>query len=100
MLLVVPFAIWGVESYRSGGGGSDAVATVNGLSITQREFDNELRRQQDQLRRMLGRNFDASVFDTPETRRALLDSLVSQKVLASAAHKAHLTVTDDMLVDL
>ena len=32
----------------------ETVATVNGLDISQREFAEELRRQQDQLRRMFG----------------------------------------------
>ncbi|HWA36424.1 MAG TPA: SurA N-terminal domain-containing protein [Burkholderiales bacterium] len=100
MLLVVPFAIWGVESYRSGGGGSDTVAEVNGLKISQRELENELRRQQDQLRRMLGRNYDPAVFDTPETRRTLLESLISQKLLASAAQQAKLTVSDEAIAEL
>jgi peptidyl-prolyl cis-trans isomerase D len=99
-LLIVPFAIWGVESYRSGGGGSDTVAEVNGLKISQREFEGELRRQQDQLRRMLGRGYDPAVFDTPETRRTLLESLVSQKLLASAAQKANLAVSDEAVADL
>jgi peptidyl-prolyl cis-trans isomerase D len=98
-LLVVPFAIWGVESYQTGGRG-DAVATVNGLRVSQQEFDGEMRRQQEQLRRMLGRNYDPAVFDTPETRSTLLNSLISQKLVASAAQQGNLTVTDDMLVEL
>jgi peptidyl-prolyl cis-trans isomerase D len=100
MLLVVPFAIWGVESFRSSGARPDTVAEVNGLRISQREFESELRRQQDQLRRMLGRNYDPAVFDTAETRRALLDSLISQKLLSSAAQKGGLAVTDEMIADL
>jgi peptidyl-prolyl cis-trans isomerase D len=98
-LLVVPFAIWGIESYRVTGG-RDTVATVNGINITSREFEGELRRQQDQLRRMLGRNYDAAVFDTPESRRTLLEAIIAQKLVASAANKANLTVSDDALIDL
>jgi peptidyl-prolyl cis-trans isomerase D len=99
-LLIVPFAIWGVESFRTSGARPDTVAEVNGLRISQREFESELRRQQDQLRRMLGRNYDPAVFDTAETRRSLLDSLISQKLLASAAQKGGLAVTDEMIADL
>jgi len=99
-LLIVPFAIWGIESYQTSGGRADTVATVNGIQISQREFESELRRQQDQLRRMLGRNYDPAVFDTAEMRRTLLESLVSQKLIASVARDANLTVTDEMLADL
>jgi peptidyl-prolyl cis-trans isomerase D len=99
VLLVIPFAIWGLESYDFGGS-RGAVATVNGMEISQREFEEQLRQQQEQLRRMLGRNYDPAILDTPESRAAILDSLISQRLVASAAAEANLTVTDDMLVEL
>jgi peptidyl-prolyl cis-trans isomerase D len=99
-LLIIPFAIWGIEAYQSSGGRADTVATVNGIPISQREFESEMRRQQDQLRRMLGRNFDPAIFDNAEARRSLLDRLVQQKLMVSAARDGNLTVTDEMLADL
>ncbi|HLS86496.1 MAG TPA: SurA N-terminal domain-containing protein [Burkholderiales bacterium] len=98
-LLIVPFAIWGLESSQFGGG-SGSVASVNGLEISQQEFDAEVRNQQDQLRRMLGRNYDPEMLDTPESRAALLDSLVSRRLIESAALEAKLTVPDEQLVEL
>jgi peptidyl-prolyl cis-trans isomerase D len=98
-LIALTFATWGIESYTRMRGGRDTVATVNGLDISAREFDDELRRRNDQLRQALGGNYDPSQFDTPEMRRGLLESLVSQRLVASAAYSAHLTVTDEALVD-
>jgi peptidyl-prolyl cis-trans isomerase D len=98
-LLIVPFAIWGVESYKVGGS-ADTVATVNGLRISAREFEEALRNQQDELRRMLGRNFDPAIMDTAESRAALLDSLVERRLVESAAREANLTVPDEVLVGL
>ena len=98
-LIALTFATWGIESYTRMVGGRDTVAKVNGIEISAREFDEELRRRNDQLRQALGGNFDPSQFDTPEMRRGVLESLVSQRVIASAANRAHLTVTDDALVD-
>lgn len=99
-LIAITFATWGIESYTRFRGGADTVATVNGLTITQREFDAELRRQQDQMRRMFGRNFDPAILEKPEARSALIDSLVTQRLLASAAQRADLTVSDEMLAEL
>jgi len=99
-LIAVTFATWGIESYTRFRGGADTIATVNGLSVSQREFELEMRRQQERLRRMLGGNFDPAVLERPESRRALLDSLVTQRLLASEAQKASLIVSDDMLVEL
>jgi peptidyl-prolyl cis-trans isomerase D len=98
-LLVVPFAIWGVESYRFAGGGRDAVAIVDGANISQREFGEELRRQQDQLRQMFRGQIDPAALDTPEARHALLQSLISQRVVAREAIRSDVGVPDELLYD-
>ena len=98
-LIALTFVTWGIESYTTMRGGRDTVATVNGIEISAREFDEELRRRQDQLRQILGRNYDPAQFDTPDMRRGLLDSLISQRLVASAAGRSSLTVTDETLVD-
>jgi peptidyl-prolyl cis-trans isomerase D len=98
-LIAITFATWGIESYTSMRGGRDAVATVNGMEISTREFEEELRRQQDQLRELLGQNFDMAELDTPESRRAVLDRLIAQRLVASEAAKARLTVSDEALID-
>ncbi|MEO8716940.1 MAG: SurA N-terminal domain-containing protein [Burkholderiales bacterium] len=97
VLLVIPFAFFGLESYTRTIGAREDVATVNGSAITQGEFAEELRRQQDRLRAAFGPNIDTDALDTPGARRALLDSLVSQRLLADAALRGHLTVSDDAL---
>src|SRR5687767_3568380 len=98
-LIAITFMTWGIESYTRMTGGRDTVATVNGLEISAREFDEELRRRHDQLREALGRNYDPGQFGTPEIRRGLLESMISQRLVASAAAKSDLTVTDESLVD-
>ena len=87
-LIALTFATWGIESYTRMQGGRDTVASVNGLDISAREFEEELRRRQDQLRQALGPNYDPAQFDTPDLRRGLLDSMVSQRLVAAAAHDA------------
>ncbi len=97
VLMVIPFAFFGLESYTRSIGGKDAVATVDGVGISQREFSDELRLQQERLRTAFGRGIDAEALDTPETRRALLDTLLSRRLLADAALRAPLTVSDSTL---
>src|SRR3989454_12704015 len=98
-LIALTFATWGIESYTRFRGAGDAVASVNGMKISQREFTDELRRQQDHLRQMFGRAIDPAALDTPESRRTLLDSLIAQRLVASAALRGNLTVTDETLRD-
>jgi len=97
LLIVPPFAFFGLESYTSSAGSRDEVATVDGGGISQREFAEELQRQQERLRAAFGRGFDPAALDTPESRGALLDSLVSQRLVADAAARGHLTMSDDEL---
>jgi peptidyl-prolyl cis-trans isomerase D len=98
-LLVIPFAIWGVESYTTLRGGRDTVATVNGMEISQREFGEELRRQQEQMRRMFGGTIDPAMLDSPESRRAVLEALITQRLLASEAARAHMFMSREAVID-
>jgi peptidyl-prolyl cis-trans isomerase D len=97
LLIVPPFAFFGLESYTRSMRDKDDVATVDGTGISQREFAEELHQQQDRLRAAFGTGFDPAALDTPETRGALLESLVSQRLLANAAAGAHLMVSDEQL---
>jgi len=96
-LLALTFAAWGIESYTRGRGQSDAVARVDRMVISQREFSDELARQQARLRQVFGQNFDPSTVDTLESRRALLEGMIDQRLVAAAAIKRRLLVSDDAL---
>jgi|KBSSwiStaDraftv2_1062776.scaffolds.fasta_scaffold170030_1 peptidyl-prolyl cis-trans isomerase D len=97
LLIVPPFAFFGMESYtRSMRGGSD-IATVDGVPITQQEFGDAMRQQQERLREALGAGFDPAVLDTPDMRQALLDSLINQRVVSARVFDSGLTASNDSL---
>jgi peptidyl-prolyl cis-trans isomerase D len=98
-LIALTFATWGIESYTSMRGGRDTVATVNGFEISQREFAQQLQQQQEQLRRMFGGAVDPQALDSPESRSALLDSLISQRLVASQAARQHLFMSREAVID-
>jgi peptidyl-prolyl cis-trans isomerase D len=95
--LALTFATWGIQSYTQFRSQNDAVATVNGLKITQREYEDALQRQQQRLRQMFGDRLDLDALDTPATRRALLESMIDNRLVAVAAAKARLAVSDETL---
>ena len=97
-LLVLPFAFFGVESYTRSAGSASAAAVVDGVPVTMREYSDETRRQQDRIRQILGPNADMSAFDTPELRLAVLESLVSQRLLINEVAQAHLVASKDEVV--
>jgi peptidyl-prolyl cis-trans isomerase D len=93
-LMVLPFAFVGVDSYVRNIGDEQDVATVGGKPITPIEFENALRQQQDQMRNILGRNFDPAMFDNPEVRQQVLDGVINQRLLAERATSLSLTAPD------
>jgi len=98
-LIILPFAFWGIDSYRKSGGG-EALATVNGEKIYQQEFDNALRQQQSRMREMMGDKFDPAIFDKPEVKHSILENLASQRLLTLQARAAGLTVSDEQLAQV
>ena len=96
-LIALPFAFFGVDYYFRGDTGPATVATVGRDKITQQEYDEVLREQQDRMRQQLGRAYDPAMFDTPEVRYALVEQLVNQRLLESQARAGRFRVTDGQL---
>lgn len=99
-LIILPFAFWGIDSYNRGTSLAQDLAEVAGQKITLQEFAQAQRDQQERLRSLLGRNFDASLLDTPEQRAELLDGLIQQRLLAVQTVKSKLMVTDEHLREI
>jgi peptidyl-prolyl cis-trans isomerase D len=98
-LIAITFATWGIESYTQFRASRDTVATVEGMEISQREFAEELRRQQDQLRRMYGGAIDPALLDAPESRRAVLEGLITQRLLAREVGRANMFMSREAVIE-
>lgn len=94
LMITLPFAFFGVESYVKNVGSGGGVATIGGTSIQLGEFQQAMREQQERMRAALGSNFNPAMMDTPEARRAVLENLVNQRLLALDAQKLRLSVSD------
>ncbi len=96
ILIVVPgLGIVGIQGFSSFFDENANVASVNGRKITRIEYDGAMRQQVDRARQMLGAQFDPKMFETPEMRASLIDSLVQQRVLADETRRLHLTASDE-----
>ena len=99
LLLIIPsFVLVGVESYQNRGDSNSGVASVDGRSITQQEWDDAQRRQIDQARQQMGPQFDQKMFDTPQAKREVLDNLVAERAISAEIARSHLTVSDQALI--
>jgi peptidyl-prolyl cis-trans isomerase D len=84
-LLIVPFALWGVDSYISGGGQEPPAATVNDTEISQREFIKTLQEQQEQM---------GGKVEEKALRKQVMDQMVNTRVLSQAAGKAGFSILE------
>lgn len=99
LLITLPFAFWGVDSYVRNMGKGDELASVGGHAITQAEFQQAMRSQQDRLRASLGDQFNPAMLDSPEARRAVLENMINQRLLGLDAGKHRLLVSDAQMRD-
>jgi peptidyl-prolyl cis-trans isomerase D len=84
-LLIIPFALWGVDSYISGGGKEPPAAKVGDTEITQREFIKTLKEQQEQM---------GAKVEEKALRKQVMDQLVNTRALSQAAGKAGFSILD------
>lgn len=94
VLIALPFAFFGLESYVSSDGVGADVAKVGEIKISQQEFQQSMREQQERLRSQLGQ-VDPKMLDNPEFRKAILDDLIDQRLLAMEAGKRRLFANDE-----
>jgi peptidyl-prolyl cis-trans isomerase D len=100
LLLVVPsFLFFGIEGYVGFMSKDKDLAEVNGVAITQPEFDAVRRNQLEELRQMLGAQFDAEAIDTPAFRERILNDMIDRLVIAEAAMQGRYTVSDEQIRD-
>lgn len=98
VLLIFPsFVFFGIQGYsRFGEGSHSTVAKVDGHDITQVEWDQAYRQQVERVRQQMP-NVDVKLFDTPQMKQSVLEGLVRERVMLTAATKLNLMTTDDRL---
>lgn len=100
VLITLPFAFWGVDSYVHNTGAGNDVAKVGNVKITQQQYQDAWRDQQQRLRQMMGASFDPAMMDSPEAKQAVLNSLIDRSILLQEAAKNRLSASDNMLRDI
>lgn len=97
MIFVLPgFFLFGIDGFNKMGEKSETVAVVAGQSIGQIEWEAAIKDDAERIRQN-SPTLDPKLFDSPEFRYASLERLVRQHVLATAATKLHLNVSDQRL---
>lgn len=93
-LIIIPFALWGVDSYLHTDAKSEMVADVGKGGVSRQEYTDALKEQADQMRQQLGQNFDPAVTETQAFREQVINALINQKALEQEAKAAGLEASD------
>ncbi|MEP7070506.1 MAG: SurA N-terminal domain-containing protein [Usitatibacter sp.] len=99
LFLVIPFGLFGIDYYFKAPVGGDTIASVGSQRIGQGEFDSAIRQQAEVYRQQFRGQFDASLMDNPEVRRAVLDRLVNEKLVGIGAERAGIRMGDKELAE-
>ncbi len=92
VMIIIVFIFWGVGGNQ--GGARNAVATVNGESITQREYDEALERTIDQYSSQFGGNLPKGFMEALDIKRQVLNELIQQSLLLQGGEDMGIYVSD------
>ncbi|MDT8311979.1 MAG: SurA N-terminal domain-containing protein [Methylophaga sp.] len=95
-LISIPFALWGLDSYLTGGN-DVVVATVNGDNVSQSDLQRSLQQYRDQMRSTLGDDFDPEMFQGSAIRLAIIDDLIEQRLILNAARELGQRIPDGQI---
>lgn len=95
-VLIIPFAFFGVENYFTQQV-STYVAKVNDTEIGQDAFRARFEEFRNQMRQMMGEQFDGRQFESAESKRQVLDRLIDEELLRQAGERLGVIVTPSRL---
>ena len=96
-LLVLSFALWGIQEY-FGGGGAAPIAKVNDREISLSEFNNQFQQYKQRLQSILGDSYQQQYPDAGIIRNQVIDDMVRTEILRQAATEAGFRISDAGLI--
>ena len=97
-LIAIPFAFWGIDSFRTDGG-DPTVVKVGDQKITQAQLRQTYEQRYQQYRSLLGESFRADLFDENRFRQLTLDDMVQESALRQFAQSQGYRASDASLRD-
>jgi len=93
LIIILVFIFWGVGTNQ--GGGSNAVATVNGENISSRQYQQAYEQTVNQYQAQLGGVIPPGLFETLNLKQQVVDQLIQELIIRQGAKEAGLIVGSD-----
>ena len=97
LVIILVFIFWGVGRNNDNRGGANAVATVNGETITYREYQKQYNKTVDSLRDQFGGSLPSGILDQLNVKQQVVNKLIQSALLRQGAAKIGLYVSDKEL---
>ena len=94
-LIILTFALFGIESIVALGGGEKVPAEVNGEEISSRQVAQMIQLQKRRLQSQFGESFDPSLISDNMLRKAAVESLINESLLKQAAAEGGIYFSDE-----
>lgn len=96
-LIVVTFALFGVESIVGNWGGDPELAIVNGEEISQVEFAKAVELKRRQVLNQMGERADPALINEEKLQKLVRDELIDQKVMLVDADAKNMAVSEQII---
>ena len=98
VLIVLTFALFGVDSYLRGRDATDVVAEIGSAGISQREYGIMVSQAQDRLRAQAQQNPQAAEYlQSDAFKRSVLNEMIQRRVLLNQAAQMGMAVSENEL---
>jgi len=93
-IIIVPFALFGIDSYLNSMGSNVTVASVNNFEISAQDFQRSMMVLQERLD---AEGQDRSNLQSPELKKSVIESLVDSQLIKEAVNKYNFRISNDQL---
>jgi peptidyl-prolyl cis-trans isomerase D len=95
-LILVPFALFGIDSYLNQAGNNLSIAKVNGYKIALPEYNRAIENVRNRIMSE-GKKVDPAMFDSFEFKESVIDGLITKQLLNNDIKKSKFKITDQQL---
>lgn len=99
-LMIIPFALFGVDSLFLQSGSANEAAKVNGEVISEAELRQAIYLQKQQLLSRFGENAPAEFLTDERLRQPVLDQLIQRRLVSQQAKAGGMAISDQVLDEL
>lgn len=94
VLIVPPFALFGIDFYFRNTDTTGSLAKVGDARISEVEYSQALRQAQEKMREMMKSNPDPSLLNSPQLKESVLNELIERRVTLAQAARTGMTISD------